>query len=66
MGLVKLFRWLINLYTSIRSPLCLWQYKYKYKVLYVGVKYRIAGKFTVGKFGELTLFKPLAKESLVN
>ena len=27
-----LFRWLINLYTSIRSPLCLWQYK-EYKVI---------------------------------
>ena len=26
-----LFRWLINLYTPIRSPLCLWQYK-EYKL----------------------------------
>ena len=26
-----LFRWLINLYTSIRFPLCLWQYK-EYKL----------------------------------
>ena len=28
--------------------------------------YHKAGKFGGGKFGELTLFEPLAKESLVN
>ena len=35
-----------------------------YLFIYDIYTYRIAGKFGGGKFGELTLFGPLAKESL--